>query len=77
VGVKEGINLPRYPTMKGRLTSKKIAVTTIVPTAEPGGQRLVSLATPPEQVSTTAVLGNGPDAAPAVVDLLFEIGVLR
>ena len=77
VGVKEGINLPRYPTMKGRLMSKKLAVTTIVPTAEPGGQRLVSLATPPEQVTTTAILGNGPDAAPAVVDLLFEIGVLR
>ena len=26
VGVKEGINLPRYPTMKGRLASKKAAV---------------------------------------------------
>ena len=24
VGVKEGINLPRYPTMKGRLASKKV-----------------------------------------------------
>ncbi|MGB1724623.1 MAG: electron transfer flavoprotein subunit beta/FixA family protein, partial [Ilumatobacteraceae bacterium] len=26
VGVKEGINLPRYPTMKGRLASKKAGV---------------------------------------------------
>ena len=26
VGVKEGINLPRYPTMKGRLASKKVDV---------------------------------------------------
>ena len=26
VGVKEGINLPRYPTMKGRLASKKAEV---------------------------------------------------
>jgi electron transfer flavoprotein beta subunit len=26
VGVKEGINLPRYPTMKGRLASKKVEV---------------------------------------------------
>lgn len=24
IGVKEGINLPRYPTMKGRLASKKL-----------------------------------------------------
>ena len=76
VGVKEGINLPRYPTMKGRLASKKVAVTTIEPAAAPGGQRLVSLETPPEQASHTVVLGQGADAAPAVVDLLSEIGVL-
>ena len=24
LGVKEGINLPRYPTLKGRLASKKV-----------------------------------------------------
>ena len=77
VGVKEGINLPRYPTMKGRLASKKVAVTMIDPTAAAGGQQLVSLETPPEQVSTTAILGNGPEAAVAVVDLLHEIGVLK
>jgi electron transfer flavoprotein beta subunit len=77
VGVKEGINLPRYPTMKGRLASKRVAVTTIEPSTEPGGQRLVALQTPPEQVSHTVVLGQGPDAAGAVVDLLAEIGLLR
>jgi electron transfer flavoprotein beta subunit len=76
VGVKEGINLPRYPTMKGRLASKKVAVTVAEPAAAPGGQRLVSLETPPEQVSVTSVLGQGPDAAVAVVDLLVEIGVV-
>jgi electron transfer flavoprotein beta subunit len=76
VGVKEGINLPRYPTMKGRLASKKAAVTTIDSDAAPGGQRLVALETPPEQTSSTTMLGYGPDAAPAVVDLLVDIGVL-
>jgi electron transfer flavoprotein beta subunit len=76
VGVKEGINLPRYPTMKGRLASKKVAVTVVESAAAPGDQRLVSLETPPEQVSATSVLGQGPDAAAAVVDLLVEIGVL-
>ena len=77
VGVKEGINLPRYPTMKGRLSSKKAVVRTITPTASPGGQTLLHLQPPAEQVSATRVLGNGPDAAAAVVDLLEEIGVLR
>lgn len=76
VGVKEGINLPRYPTMKGRLASKKVVVTTIEPDAAAGGQRLVRLQTPPEQASTTQILGTGPDAAGVVVDLLAEIGVL-
>lgn len=76
VGVKEGINLPRYPTMKGRLASKKVAVTVIEPTAAAGGQRLVSLEPPVEQASTTTILGTGGDAAPAVVDLLAEIGLL-
>ena len=76
VGVKEGINLPRYPTMKGRLASKKVALTTIEPTATAGAQRLVSLQSPPEQASHTVVLGQGPDAAGSVVDLLVDIGVL-
>jgi electron transfer flavoprotein beta subunit len=76
VGVKEGINLPRYPTMKGRLASKKVALTTIEPTATAGAQRLVSLQSPPEQPSHTVVLGRGPGAAGSVVDLLVDIGVL-
>jgi electron transfer flavoprotein beta subunit len=77
VGVKEGINLPRYPTMKGRLASKKVAMVTMAPDAEAGGQWLVSLQPPPEQASHTVVLGEGSAAAPAVVDLLEEIGVVR
>jgi len=77
VGVKEGINLPRYPTMKGRLASKRVDVTHGDAAAERGGQQMVRLRRPAERVSTTAILGNGPDAAPAVVDLLEDLGVLR
>ena len=76
VGVKEGINLPRYPTMKGRLASKKVEVASIEPTGEVGGLAKLTLRQPPERKSTTIVLGNGPDAAAAVVDVLEEIGVL-
>ncbi|CAN5790684.1 electron transfer flavoprotein subunit beta/FixA family protein [soil metagenome] len=76
VGVKEGINLPRYPTMKGRLASKRGVVARLDATAEPGGQQLVRLFRPPERVSQTVILGHGPDAAPAVVDLLEQLGVL-
>jgi electron transfer flavoprotein beta subunit len=76
VGVKEGINLPRYPTMKGRLASKKAEVATISPTGEEGGLHKVMLRRPVETRSETVILGAGPEAASAVVDVLVEIGVL-
>lgn len=77
VGVKEGINLPRYPTMKGRLASKKVAVSSITPVGDPGGLRKVTLRQPVEQKPSAAILGRGPEAAPAVVDVLADLGVLR
>jgi electron transfer flavoprotein beta subunit len=77
VGIKEGINLPRYPTMKGRLASKKVAVDRSDSTGETGGLKLITLRRPPERASNTVILGNGPEAAPAVVDLLEELGVFK
>ncbi|MGA1076663.1 MAG: electron transfer flavoprotein subunit beta/FixA family protein [Ilumatobacteraceae bacterium] len=76
VGVKEGLHRPRYPTMKGRLASKKADVASVVPVAEPGGLTMHRLASPPERTTETIVLGTGPDAAAAVVDVLEELGVL-
>ena len=77
LGVKEGINLPRYPTMKGRLASKKAELRTLEFSAENGSQQRNKLHRPEEQVSETVILGNGPEAAPAIVDLLEELGVLQ
>lgn len=77
LGVKEGINLPRYPTLKGRLASKKVEVAQVAPQGAPGGQQMVTLLQAAEQVSQTVVLGNGPEAAPAVVDLFVELGLLK
>ena len=81
LGIKEGINLPRYPTMKGRLASKKVGLVTADPgEVAPGGQRSLRLHRPEETVSTTEVLGGDDGdtaaAAAAVVDLLDELGVL-
>jgi len=77
VGVKEGINLPRYPTMKGRLASKKVEVQHGAVACAAGGLKLIHLRRPPEVVRNTKILGTGPDAAAAVVDLLEEIGVFK
>ena len=76
LGVKEGINLPRYPTMRGRLASKKLAVAASEADADPGAQATVRLHRPAETVSQTTILGHGPEAAPAVVDVLEGLGVL-
>ncbi len=76
VGVKEGINLPRYPTMKGRLASRKaVGRHSRATTHAPGDQALVQLLSPPESASHLVVLGEGPEAAGAVVDVLVERGV--
>ena len=75
IGVKEGITWPRYPTMRGRLASKKLAVDTVSSDAAPGAQTKIRLNRPEEKVSETVVLGHGPDAAPAVVELLKELGL--
>ena len=76
LGVKEGLNLPRYPTMRGRLASKKLAVTVLDLDSEEGGQAMVRLHRPAETVSQTLILGQGPEAASAVVDVLEQLGVL-
>jgi electron transfer flavoprotein beta subunit len=75
VGVKEGINLPRYPTMKGRLASRKAAIDEREAAGDEGAQTMIRLLPPPEQASHLVVLGEGPDAAGAVVDVLVERGI--
>jgi len=76
VAVKEGINLPRYPTLPGRLKAKKTEVASTPAAATPGGLVMNRLVTPAEQKTSTTILGRGPEAAPAVVDLLEELGLL-
>jgi electron transfer flavoprotein beta subunit len=76
VTVKEGINLPRYPTLPSRLKAKKAEVAVSEPAGEPGGLAMLRLVNPPEVASSTAILGHGPEAAPAVADLFEELGLL-
>ena len=71
--VKEGINLPRYPTLKGRLNAKKVEVQRIEEQRLGSGQEMVRLITPPQDVSETTIL----DDASAVVDLLQELQVVK
>jgi electron transfer flavoprotein beta subunit len=76
VTVKEGINLPRYPSVPGRLRAKKKDVERSTPAWQSGGLEKIVLRLPHAEVTAAEVLGQGADAAPAVVDLLARIGVL-
>lgn len=76
VAVREGINLPRYPSVPGRLRAKRKEIERIVPERRPGGPILERLQLPVEQEQHVEILGNGPEAAPRVVELMRELGVL-
>jgi electron transfer flavoprotein beta subunit len=76
VTVLEGGVEPRYPTVPGRMKAKKVPIERRPLTAEPGGPRRVRLLLPPPQPSEVQVLGEGAGAAPAVVDLLEQLGVV-
>jgi electron transfer flavoprotein beta subunit len=77
VTVLEGGVEPRYPTITGRMKAKKAKIEVVPPSAEPRGSGRVRLTLPPAQPSEVEVVGEGPDAAPAVVDLLQRLGVVR
>lgn len=74
--VKEGLNLPRYPSLQGRLRAKKAALRTITPESHEGGLRMVRLRQPTEQAHEPVVLGHGAEAADPIVDLLAEKGMV-
>lgn len=76
LAVKEGITLPRYPTLAGRLKSKKLEIDERDLAVTAGGQAMVGLVTPPEVEVKTEVLGSGADAAGPVVDLFERLGLL-
>lgn len=72
LAVKEGIALPRYPTLSGRLKSKKLEVGRHQPQLGAGGLTMGRLKEPPQQEVRTEIL-EGPAA---VVDVLERLGVL-
>ncbi len=76
VTVLEGGVEPRYPSVPGRMKAKKVAIEQRSPSGEPAGAKRVRLLLPPPQPSDVQILGKGPEAASAVVDLFERLGVL-
>jgi electron transfer flavoprotein beta subunit len=76
VTVKEGLNLPRYPSVPGRLRAKRKPLDALTPEASAPRMAMVRLRLPETAGKQVQVLGRGADAAPAVLDILRELGVV-
>jgi electron transfer flavoprotein beta subunit len=74
--VLEGINLPRFPSVPGRLRAKSKPVTTSEPARPAQRLEMLRLVVPQGAAKQAQVLGTGPEAAPAVVEVLQSLGVI-
>lgn len=77
LSVLEGLNRPRYPSIPGRLRARKKEIAVVRPESRPGGPSKLRLRVPDEDERRVEILGAGPDAAPAVVALLQDLGLVR
>lgn len=76
ITVKEGINEPRYPSMRSKMQARRKEITEYDPSGTGLGPEKVRLITPEEEEAAAEVLGTGPDAAGRVVDILEELEVV-
>jgi electron transfer flavoprotein beta subunit len=75
VTVKEGLNLPRYPSVPAKLRANRKPVDA-KPVERPASKlEKLRLVVPEGQGKQAEILGRGPDAAPAVVEVMQKLGV--
>ncbi len=73
--VKEGLNLPRYPSVPAKLRAQRKPVETVTPAPRELRLRKVRLVVPESKGKRAELLGEGAGAAERVVEVLREIGV--
>jgi electron transfer flavoprotein beta subunit len=74
--VKEGINLPRYPSLPGRLKAKKKEIQRITPHWQDGGLEKIRLKLPVQVGHSVEILGKNGDAGAQVAELLQRLRLL-
>ena len=77
IAVQEGGVEPRYPSIRGRIKAKRLTIESKASHREPVGSGRIRLTLPPAKPSTVQILGEGPDAVPALVEVLAASGVLN
>ncbi len=65
----KGLNEPRYPALKGIMAAKKKPLEVKPVTLDAGGFEVLDLALPPER-KPGKIVGEGPDAVPALIQAL-------
>ena len=75
LSVLEGLNLPRYPSVPGRLRAKSKPLAVSEPVRPEQKLEKLRLVVPPGQGKQAEILGRGPEAAPKVVELMLSLGV--
>ena len=75
VTVKEGLNLPRYPSVPAKLRANRKPVDAR-PVERPAPKlEKLRLLVPEGQGKQAEILGRGPEAAPKVVEVMQQLGV--
>ena len=76
VTVREGLNLPRHPSLRGTMAARKKPVERLQPNRAPVGLEMLRLKLPSEQGTGAEMLGQGKEAVPRIIEVLEELGVL-
>nr|WP_218852728.1 electron transfer flavoprotein subunit beta/FixA family protein [Spelaeicoccus albus] len=76
VAIQEGGVDPRYPSIPGRMRAKRMKIEQRPADVTPSGSGRVRLRRSAPKPSEVQILGEGPDAAAALVDVMYEIGVV-
>lgn len=74
--VREGLNLPRHPSLRGTMAARKKPVERFRPDRKAPGLELLRLKLPADQSTGAEILGQGKEAVPRIVAVLEELGVL-
>ena len=76
IACNKGINTPRYASLPGIMKAKKKPVDKTSPSRTGGGLHMQQLSHPPEQKKEVMMLGEGPQAAVKIVEVLKTLEVI-
>ncbi|HKV31323.1 MAG TPA: electron transfer flavoprotein subunit beta/FixA family protein [Candidatus Dormibacteraeota bacterium] len=74
--VKEGLNLPRYPSLPGRLKAKKKEIARIKPQWSGGGLEKIRLKLPVQAEHKVEILGKSGDVGAELVEVVQRLRLL-